>query len=197
MKQEYYEEEMMVKEAITSQKSDQEIGMPDIEAELKKVKQLTTTTRMASLPIKGEVVNDRRGASWRRIAAVITLALSITGLAWAFIYYQNQKPANTITAEKLLQDDKTSVAEQEDTVVVKASKVLTLSYEKASLEQIVVDLTAYYHLEKPLFDNREAARKCKMHVTINKEASVQDAIGLLNQFGNIRIDLVENKLVVK
>lgn len=184
MKREYYEEEMMVKEAITNQKIDKEIGMPDVELELQRVKQMA---KRKPLFLGG----------WRRIAAIITLALSITGLTWAFIYYQNQKPDYTTTAEQPVSNIIHQDNEQEDTTEVKVSKVLTLSYEKASLEQIVVDLTAYYHLEKPLFDNREAARRCKMHVTINKEASVQDAIGLLNQFGNIRIDLVENKLVVK
>ncbi len=184
MKREYYEEEMMVIEAITNQKNDKEIGMPDVEQELRRVKQMAK--RKQSFTI-----------GWQRIAAVIALVLSITGLTWAFIYYQKQESAITIAAEQPMTEDTNPVIEQEDTIEVKVSKVLTLSYDKASLEQIVVDLTAYYHLEKPVFEHKETARKCKMHVTINKEASIEEAVGLLNQFGNIRIDLVDNKLIVK
>lgn len=175
---------MMVKEAITNQKSDQEIGMPDVEQELLRVKQMAKRKQSFL-------------AGWQRVAAVVALVLSITGLTWALVYFQSQKSALPITTQQQ-SEDTLSIAEQEaDTLIVEASKNLTLSYDKASLEQVVVDLTAYYHLEEPLFENKEAARKCKMHVTINKEADIEAAIGLLNRFGNIRIELVDNKLIVK
>lgn len=198
MNQEYYDEEMMLKEAITSQKSDQEIGMPDIEAELNKVKQLTTTTRMAPLPIKGEVVEDRWGAVWRRIAAAIILVLSISGLTWAFVYYQNHKSADVVATEQQQSVNPTSTYEQpEDSTIVKASAQLTLSYEKASLEQIAVDLSAFYHLDQPIFTNQKVARNNMMHVTFNQKATIQDAVDLLNNFSSVNVELKDNKLIIK
>lgn len=184
MKREYYEEEMMVKEAITSQKSDKEIGMPDIESELKRVKQ---TARRKHPMLSG----------WQKIAAVFAAAVTISGLVWAAVYY-NHHQTETKTAEQhqmkiITTTEELTEEDREATVSVD----LTLSYDKASLEQIVVDLTAYYHLEQPVFENKKTARKYKLHITFNREGSIQDAVDLLNQFGSIRIELIDNKLVVK
>jgi len=197
MNREYYEEEMMLKEAITSQKSDQEIGMPDIEAELDKVKQLTTTTRMAPLPIKGEVVEDRWGSVWRRIAAAIILVLSISGLTWALVYYQNHKSADVVATEQQSVNPTSTYEQKEDSTIVKASADLTLSYEKASLEQIAVDLSAFYHLDQPTFTNHKVARNNMMHVTFNQKATIQDAVDLLNNFSSVNVELKDNKLIIK
>jgi len=186
MKREYYDEEMMVKEAITTQKSDKEIGMPDIESELKRVK------AMAKRP-------QPMISGWRRIAAVCALVLSISGITWAVAYYQQYQAEAAQTEQQVAQTDDVQVGEVQDEELQEAtvSEQLTLSYDKASLEQIVVDLTAFYHLEKPEFRNIKAARKCKLHVTINPESDIQEAVALLNQFGSIKIEIVENKLIVK
>jgi len=185
MKREYYEEEMMVKEAITSQKSDKEIGMPDIESELKRVKQ---SARRKHPMLSG----------WQRIAAVFAVAVTISGLVWAVVYYNQHQPATTHAEQQQMKTTTTTterLAEEvpEDTIVQR----LTLSYDKSSLKQIVMDLTAHYHLEQPVFENQKAALKYKLHITFNQEGSIQDAVDLLNQFGNIHIELVDNKLIVK
>jgi len=182
MNQDYYKEEMMVKEAITNQKSDQEIGMPDIEAELKRVKQQAHKTK----PI---------GQVWGKAAAALLIILSVSGLSWAFVHY-NQVEITPVEQETT--DNTADVIEeeqkQEETL---AEQPITLAYDKATLEQIIEDLTHYYHLDKPVFENPEAARKFKMHVTLNPEGTLQEAIDLLNHFGSLHIELVENHLVVK
>jgi len=195
MNREYYEEEMMLKEAITSHKSDQEIGMPDINAELSRVKQSTANNEQStvnkSLPLGGD------GRGLRRIAAAIILVLSISGLAWALVYYQNHK--SDIGQQTIDNGQQTSLTLQQpaDTTIVKASKVLNLSYEKASLEQIVVDLSAFYHLDQPTFRNLTAARHNMMHITFNQKATIQDAVDLLNTFSSVNVELKDNRIIVK
>ncbi|GEM_PF-2767314 len=185
MKREYYEEEMMLKEAITSQKTDQEIGMPDVEAELQRVKLMAKKRKMTFV-------------GWQRIAAMSALVLSISGLSWAIYYQQNLTSSVTPEPQTVQTEKVTSTVKQvEETTEMKVSEDLSLSYDKASLDQIIVDLTAFYQLEKPIFENKEAAHACKMHITIDKNATIQDAVNLLNHFGSLHIELVENRLVVK
>ena len=74
---------------------------------------------------------------------------------------------------------------------------LTLLYDKASLEQVIVDLTAFYHLERPEFRDIKAARKCMLHISFSPESDIHEAVALLNQFGSIHVEVVDNKLVVK
>lgn len=186
MKQQYYEEEMMVKDAITAHKKDQEIGMPDVESELKRVKQMAR---------RKQTVLYR----WRRVAAVSALVIFMAGLAGAYVYYHQADNQASTTYALMQEEVKTTTLpnDKDDEEEVKASENLSLCYEKASLEQIVVDLTAFYHLEKPVFENRKAAHKYKMHVTINSKGSIEDAVALLNQFSSIRIELSDNRLIMK
>lgn len=186
MKREYYNEEMMLKETIISQKSDQEIGMPDVEAELKRVKLMANKkTHLLS--------------GWRRVAAICTLVISLSGLTWAVVTLQQHhaEVAKADPQQSSMCDDNKAFTQDSEVLEVNISEQMTLSYDKATLEQIVTDLTAYYHLEQPVFENKEAACKYKMHITLNPEATIEEAVALLNKFGSIRVELADNKLVVK
>lgn len=198
MIQEFYDEEMMLKEAITSQMTDKEIGMPDIEAELLRVKQ--ESQRHGSMTLK--MVQGRLSlcSSWIRVAAIVTIIITMSGLSWAYFYYQKNKTEDAVAkqSEQLtVNNEKLAVnTTLQDTTMVGATEYLTLSYEKASLEQIVTDLSAYYHLDKPVFAEQMAARKYLLHVTFNQKGTIQDAIGVLNNFGRVQITLVDNRLIV-
>lgn len=186
MKREYYNEEMMIKESITSQKNDQGIGMPDIESELKRVKMMAKK-------------NQPTLFGWRRIAAVFIFVLSISGLAWAVVYYNHvlTETEKTEQPQEIKKIAKSSSKQTNEEAVVKDYNEISLSYDKATLEQIVVDLTVFYQLEQPVFENIDKARKFKMHVNINPKSTIQEAVDLLNKFGSVNIELEGNKLVVK
>lgn len=85
MKQPEDNMELEVMRAFASRKSDQEIGMPDVEQELARLK-----ARMAP---------SNAGFSLRKIAAILVAVLMLTGLSYAAVRTLISAPSNSPKGE--------------------------------------------------------------------------------------------------
>lgn len=104
--------ELEVMRAFASRKSDQELGMPDVEQELARLK-----ARRSDLPRMG---GNRGGrlSLLRKVAAILVAALMLTGLSYAavrtsFFTKSWEAPTSSTQRDTVLKAPATSSREQE------------------------------------------------------------------------------------
>ena len=136
---------------------------------------------------------ERTKRGWLKVAASIIGVLMMSGIAFAAIHIarQMQKPMDNTVA------DTTAVANSslftlhsslpEDTI---PSRVVR--YDEATLEQILTDMAVYYGLT--LNWKSEEAKTLRLFYIWNKQQSAVEAIGSMNSFERIRLELNDSIL---
>lgn len=178
--------EFELMEAFTSEKSDKDIGMPDIEQELALVK---------------EKHGRRIFPPMRKIAASvaiimvlggITLAAVVNGDRLALFFTGNKElPASAVT--------KTSVARNNELIIMPSDTVIVekgdITFDDSSLADIMTSISNNYNINVE-FNNKEQ-KAIRLHFKYNTSDSLEDVVKALNMFEKIKVRHNNEKLEVE
>lgn len=189
--------ELEVMRAFNSRKSDKEISMPDVEKELTRLK----SNRKESTLISGQKQN--MGHLSRKIAAILVVALMLTGLSyaavrtsfftkgWADTASSSPKEENPRAASSLNSTGQESVSiekaeEDESTFIL---------FQDATLDSVMMQITRYYKVEAHFTDER--LRSVRLLFKWNKQHNLDEVLKRLNGFERFHIHRKENVLIVE
>ena len=178
--------EFELMEAFTSEKSDKDIGMPDIEQELALV--------------KGKH-GSRIFPPMRKIAASVAIIMALGGITLAavvngdrlaqFFTGNKEMPASAVT--------KTSVARNNDLIIMPSDTVIVekgdITFDDSSLADIMTSISNNYNINVE-FNNKEL-KAIRLHFKYNTSDSLEDVVKALNMFEKIKVRHNNEKLEVE
>lgn len=178
--------EFELMEAFTAEKSDKDIGMPDIEQELAMVKE--KHSRQTFLPM-------------RKIAASVAVIMALGGITLAavvnsdriaqFFTHENEVPVSNVT--------KTSVTKNSDLIIMPSDTVVVqkgdIIFDDTCLADIMTSISNNYHVNVE-FSNKEL-KTIRLHFRYNTSDSLEDVIKTLNMFEKIKVRYDNEKLEVE
>ena len=178
--------EFELMEAFTSEKSDKDIGMPDIEQELALVK---------------EKHGIRIFPPMRKIAASVAIIMALGGITLAavvngdrlalFFTGNNEMPASAVT--------KTSVARNNELIIMPSDTVIVekgdITFDDSSLADIMTSISNNYKINVE-FNNKEL-KAIRLHFKYNTSDSLEDVVKALNMFEKIKVRHNNEKLEVE
>lgn len=174
--------ELELMEAFTSTKSDQEIGMPDVEHEL------------------SQVMARRRGNGWpfRKVAVSVAIVVAVTGMAVAAVV-KYAGMSHLFTGTKTTQMARASLGEvpvdllivPSDTIAVKPGMV---RYDNAELVEIMTSLSNTYR--KEVVFRKEELKHLHLHFQYSTEDKLEQVLQSLNMFEKITVKLNDGILEV-
>ena len=151
---------------------------------------------------------------WRKIAAAVAIMIALFGFAYAAIrtgFFGVEKiitsketplkvenvdsvatKDNEATTQEITQDSEENVKESTEEVPVKAEPRL---YDNVPLEQILTDLSEYYHVD--IEYSSEDVRSLRLYYQWEPDYSLDKVIEMLSHFETFNIHREGNKLIVE
>lgn len=184
--------ELEVMRAFTSRKSDQEMGMPDVEQELARLK-----ARRSDLPRMG---GNRGGhlSLLRKVAAILVAALMLTGLSYAavrtsfFTQSWNEDKAQVAEVKTADADPTEHTAYAPEIKMVGDSVILFKDYR---LDSIMMQIDKHYQVESQFLENE--SRSMRLLFKWNRQHSLEEVLERMNGFERLKVRREENKLIVE
>lgn len=178
--------------AFASRKSDQELGMPDVEQELARLK-----ARRSDLPRMG---GNRGGrlSLLRKVAAILVAALMLTGLSYAavrtsfFTQSWNEDKAQVAEVQTADADPTEHTAYAPEIKMVGDSVILFKDYR---LDSIMMQIDKYYQVESQFADAE--SRSMRLLFKWNRQHSLEEVLERMNGFERFKVRREENKLIVE
>ena len=178
--------EFELMEAFTSEKSDKDIGMPDIEQELALVK---------------EKHGRRIFPPMRKIAASVAIIMALGGVTLAAVV-NGDRLAQFFTGNKELPASavtKTSVARNNELIIMPSDTVIVekgdITFDDSSLADIMTSISNNYNINVE-FNNKEL-KAIRLHFKYNTSDSLEDVVKALNMFEKIKVRHNNEKLEVE
>lgn len=173
--------EIKIMEAFTSMKSDQEIGMPDVEDELSKL--LRNRDKQAK-------------NHWRKTAASVVAIITVCCIAVAAIINHGIIASDVNKAEAT---ENVFLPEAKNALSIPADTAMTMSrivaFDNAELCEIMDSISKIYKVEA-VFVN-EDAKHLHLHFKFYTDDRLNDVIQNLNMFEKINIKEKEGILEVE
>ncbi len=190
---EIYQQMVETRQALDFDKSNEEIKMPSVDEEWKKLKEeKLKSTKVAFL-----------WSPMRKVAAVAAV-LVVSGFAFAAIHLvtHSQQSSEKNDTELVASDDnsaqqvpapqKTYTEEKTDTASIAK---LPLVYENAELQNILTPIAKHFHL-KVTYQN-ESVRHIRLFLQLREDMSIDDIITLMNHFEKVNIRREGQTLIVE
>lgn len=190
---EIYQQMVETRQALDFDKSNEEIKMPSVDEEWKKLKEeKLKSTKVAFL-----------WSPMRKVAAVAAV-LVVSGFAFAAIHLvtHSQQSSEKNDTELVASDDnsaqqvpapqKTYTEEKTDTASIAK---LPLVYENAELQNILTPIAKHFHL-KVTYQN-ESVRHIRLFLQLREDMSIDDIIKLMNHFEKVNIRHEGQTLIVE
>ena len=190
---EIYQQMVETRQAFDFDKSNEEMKMPSVDAEWKKLKE--------------EKQNCTKAVSiWslmRKVAAVAAV-LVVSGFAFAAIHlvthYQQSSEKNDTelvasddnSAQQVPAPQKTYTEEKTDTASIAK---LPLVYENAELQNILTPIAKHFHLQVTY--QNESVRHIRLFLQLKEDMSIDDIITLMNHFEKVNIRREGQTLIVE
>ena len=190
---ELYQQMVDTRQALDFDKSKEEMKMPSIDEEWKKLKE--------------EKQNSTKAISLRnpmRKVAAVAAVLVVSGFAFAAIHLallsrQTSDKNNTelIAASKdsVLEVSFTRKANIEEKAYSASIAKFPLVYENAELKNILTPIAEHFHL-KVTYQN-ESARHIRLFLQLKEDMSIDDIIKLMNHFEKVNIRHEGQTLIVE
>ena len=184
--------ELEVMRAFTSRKSDQEMGMPDVEQELARLK-----ARRSDLY---RMEGNRRGrlTLLRKVAAILVAALMLTGLSYAavrtsfFTQSWNEDKAQVTEVKSADADPTEHTAYTPEIKMVGDSVIL---FKDFRLDSIMMQIDKYYQVESQFADAE--SRSMRLLFKWNRQHSLEEVLERMNGFERLKVRREENTLIVE
>jgi uncharacterized protein with FMN-binding domain len=137
----------------------------------------------------------RRFAEWRQWAAVFIGVLLLSGIALAAIHFvaprsvrHAEAPARTVVAKNTAV--KAMVPTAKDSVGTAPE-----TYEDATLQTILTDLSAYYKVQVTY--KSERVKAIRLYIKWDKRETLEQMVEKLNSFDKVSITLTDHQMVVE
>ena len=175
--------ELEVMRAFTSLKSDPEIGLPDVEQELARVK--SRRKKPTASPL-------------RKIAAILVAALMLTGLGYAavrtsfFTQSWNEDKAQVAEVNTVEADPTEHIVYTPEIKMVGDSVIL---FKDFRLDSIMMQIDKYYQVESQFADAE--SRSMRLLFKWNRQHSLEEVLERMNGFERLKVRREENKLIVE
>lgn len=191
----YNREEALLKEVLVGQKTDAEIGMPDVEDELRRFRAHHPCHTPAAPAVPLHI--GRLTQLWQRIAAVILALIVVGGLSWAAVTVYQLFRSDTLDeyGPRTTEVSRIDTPEPDLPIVAPAPAAGVLVYQKAELGYILSQLSQRYGLAQPDYQQASLAH-IRLHVTLPDSPTVQEPIEVLNHFGKFHIEVRDQKIYV-
>ncbi|WP_295356163.1 DUF4974 domain-containing protein [uncultured Prevotella sp.] len=190
---EIYQQMVETRQALDFDKSNEEIKMPSVDEEWKKLKEeKLKSTKVAFF-----------WSPMRKVAAVAAV-LVVSGFAFAAIHLvtHSQQSSEKNDTELVASDDnsaqqvsasqKTYTEEKTDTASIAK---FPLVYENAELQNILTPIAKHFHL-KVTYQN-ESVRHIRLFLQLREDMSIDDIIKLMNHFEKVNIRHEGQTLIVE
>ena len=182
--------ELEVMRAFVSQKSDQEIGMPDVEQELARLKARRKDSASAS--------EQHAGISLRKIAAILVAVLMLTGLSYAavrtsfFTQAWDEDKAQVTDVTTIDADPTESIVYTPEIKMVGDSVVL---FKDFRLDSIMMQIDQHYQVTTRFAD--ESVRGIHMLLKWNPKQPLDEVLNLLNGFERLKVYREKDELIIE
>lgn len=184
--------ELEVMRAFASRKTDQEMGMPDVEQELARLR--------AGRSDLSRMGGSRREHLWplRKVAAILVAALMLTGLSYAavrtsfFTQSWNEVKAQVAEVQTADADPTEHTAYAPEIKMVGDSVILFKDYR---LDSIMMQIDKYYQVESQFADAE--SRSMRLLFKWNRQHSLEEVLERMNGFERFKVRREENKLIVE
>lgn len=190
---EIYQQMVETRQALDFDKSNEEIKMPSVDEEWKKLKEeKLKSTKVAFL-----------WSPMRKVAAVAAV-LVVSGFAFAAIHLvtHSQQSSEKNDTELVASDDnsaqqvpapqKTYTEEKTDTASIAK---FPLVYENAELQNILTPIAKHFHLQVTY--QNESVRHIRLFLQLREDMSIDDIIKLMNHFEKVNIRHEGQTLIVE
>lgn len=182
--------ELEVMRAFVSLKSDQEIGMPDVEQELARLKARRKDCASAS--------EQHAGISLRKIAAILVATLLLTGLSYAavrtsfFTQAWDEDKAQVTDVTTIDADPTESIVYTPEIKMVGDSVVL---FKDFRLDSIMMQIDQHYQVTTRFAD--ESVRGIHMLLKWNPKQPLDEVLNLLNGFERLKVYREKDELIIE
>ena len=182
--------ELEVMRAFVSRKSDQEIGMPDVEQELARLKARRKDSASAS--------EQHAGISLRKIAAILVATLLLTGLSYAavrtsfFTQAWDEDKAQVTDVTTTDADPTESIVYTPEIKMVGDSVVL---FKDFRLDSIMMQIDQHYQVTTRFAD--ESVRGIHMLLKWNPKQPLDEVLNLLNGFERLKVYREKDELIIE
>lgn len=180
--------ELEVMRAFVSRKSDQEIGMPDVEQELARLKARR----------KDSASEQHAGISLRKIAAILVATLLLTGLSYAavrtsfFTQAWDEDKAQVTDVTTTDADPTESIVYTPEIKMVGDSVVL---FKDFRLDSIMMQIDQHYQVTTRFAD--ESVRGIHMLLKWNPKQPLDEVLNLLNGFERLKVYREKDELIIE
>ena len=182
--------ELEVMRAFVSQKSDQEIGMPDVEQELARLKARRKDCASAS--------EQHAGISLRKIAAILVAVLMLTGFGYAavrtsfFTQAWDEDKAQVTDVTTTDADPTESIVYTPEIKMVGDSVVL---FKDFRLDSIMMQIDQHYQVTTRFAD--ESIKGIHMLLKWNPKQPLDELLNLLNGFERLKVYREKDELIIE
>ena len=182
--------ELEVMRAFVSRKSDQEIGMPDVELELARLKAKRKGGISAS--------EQHAGLSLRKIAAILVAVLMLTGLGYAavrtsfFTQTWDEDKAQVTDVTTTDADPTESIVYTPEIKMVGDSVVL---FKDFRLDSIMMQIDQRYQVTTRFAD--ESIKGIRMLLKWNPKQPLDEVLNLLNGFERLKVYREKDELIIE
>ena len=182
--------ELEVMRAFVSRKSDQEIGMPDVEQELARLKARSKDSASAS--------EQHAGISLRKIAAILVAVLMLTGFGYAavrtsfFTQAWDEDKAQVTDVTTIDAEPTESIVYTPEIKMVGDSVVL---FKDFRLDSIMMQIDQHYQVTTRFAD--ESIKGIHMLLKWNPKQPLDEVLNLLNGFERLKVYREKDELIIE
>ena len=195
-----YRQMVEVRQALDSQKKDEEMRLPSIDEEWEKLKNKKSHEVGAKAKKQAKVVP--LWSPMRKVAAVVAV-LAVSGFAFAAIHlavrsYQSSPSPETSQIQMEKKDSVQRVAaevQKTDVANDSVSAKLPLLYENMELQEILKPIAQHFNLQVEY--KSESSKHIRLYLQLTEQMSRDEIVELMNHFEKVNLHVEGNTLIVE
>ena len=201
---ELYRQIVNVHQALDFQKKNEEINLPSIDEEWKKLKGEKLGNIETETKEKRQAKTVTLWSPMRKVAAIVVV-LVISGFTFATIHLAfrsfQTSPAHDTNMAKEETENKDSVrliattAQKTDAVNDSVSAKLPLVYENMELQEILKPIAQHFNVQ--VVYKNESSRHIRLYLQLTEQMSLDEIVELINHFEKVNVHSEGNTLIVE
>ena len=199
-----YRQLVEVRQALASQKKNEEMSLPSIDEEWEKFKEKKSQQAESNAKAKKQAKVVTICSPMRKAAAIVAV-LVVSGFALAAIHLAarsyHDSPANEISESQMAVENKDSVlrvaaeVQKTDAANDSVSAKLPLLYENMELQDILKPIAHHFNLQVEY--KSESSKHIRLYLQMTEQMSLDGIIELMNHFEKVNVCLEGNILIVE
>lgn len=201
---EMYRQIVNIRQALDSQKKNEEICLPSVDEEWEKLKEKKLKNAGIEPKAKRKMKTVALWSPMRKVAAIVTV-LVVSGFTFAAIHLAYNSflasPSHDTKMAKGKIENKDSIrlaaaeAQQAGGVNDSVAAKLPLLYEDMELQAILKPIAQHFNVQ--VVYRNESARHIRLYLQLTERMSLDEIIELMNHFEKVNIHSEGNILIVE